>query len=111
MSNESKKEEFDPRSLDDHEHHEIKFDRRAQQKGGFNDAGSFASRHLPKQDDSWLSMFFGTRSLQKNPKGALHPCKIVNRELHQCLDKNEDRYDFCRSKTNMFEACLREYGL
>ena len=102
----------DVAALADEERHEYKFDKVVKKSTTSHDIhyGSYASRHLPQQNKSWLALFFGSRTIGKQEE-TLHPCKIVARDFHSCMDRNEDDYDFCRSKANLFEGCLREYKI
>lgn len=72
----------------------------------------YSEQHLPKRKEGLFSQFFGSNALNPVQKAeVIHPCVIVSRSFHQCLDEHNNIYDFCRPKLNMFEACLREYRM
>lgn len=74
---------------------------------------AWTNRHatglLTNEEDSILAPFFGSNV--PGPKKARtndHPCALYSNQVHQCLDKNSNRFEFCTPVFAKFEMCLRE---
>lgn len=53
--------------------------------------------------DTWVNKLFGA----KEAEPGLHPCVHQSNVLHQCLDANDDKIDFCRPAWNVMLGCVR----
>ncbi|ORC87332.1 uncharacterized protein TM35_000221310 [Trypanosoma theileri] len=61
---------------------------------------------------SWLTPFFGANEPEPLlSSGAPHPCKYFSRQVHECLELNNNNVDFCQTKLALFQSCLVEFDL
>ncbi|XQJ29792.1 hypothetical protein NXY56_005852 [Leishmania guyanensis] len=62
---------------------------------------------------SWLTPFFGSNEPEPTfqEEGTLHPCQIFSRQVHTCLEKNNNNFAFCQTRVAVFQQCLREFSL
>uniref|UniRef100_A0A7S1QD61 CHCH domain-containing protein n=1 Tax=Neobodo designis TaxID=312471 RepID=A0A7S1QD61_NEODS len=70
----------------------------------------FKGRYLPPdQSQGIFSRLFGTNKAATKEDEELHPCRHMTGLVHQCLDKNANDANMCRSVINIMEGCFREY--
>jgi hypothetical protein len=69
----------------------------------------YAGRYLiPDPNTSLFTRLFGT-NLAATSDAKLHPCLHATNQVHRCLDKHENKTEFCRSALNVMEGCFREF--
>ncbi|EPY33325.1 hypothetical protein STCU_02303 [Strigomonas culicis] len=62
---------------------------------------------------SWLTPFFGANvpeAWESFPR-EIHPCELLNVEVHVCLDKKKNDFAYCQPKVADFQRCLRKYDI
>ncbi|KAL7699812.1 hypothetical protein N2W54_002770 [Lotmaria passim] len=62
---------------------------------------------------SWLTPFFGSNEPEPIFEEAkhLHPCQIFSRDVHLCLEMNNNSFPLCQSRVAAFQHCLREFSM
>jgi hypothetical protein len=62
---------------------------------------------------SWLTPFFGSNEPEPifEEEKTLHPCQIFSRDVHMCLDMNNNNFGLCQARVAAFQYCLREFSM
>ncbi|KAG5496321.1 hypothetical protein JKF63_02623 [Porcisia hertigi] len=62
---------------------------------------------------SWLTPFFGSNEPEPTfqREGTPHPCQILSREVHKCLEAHNNSFALCQTSVATFQQCLREFSM
>ncbi|KPA84857.1 hypothetical protein ABB37_01325 [Leptomonas pyrrhocoris] len=62
---------------------------------------------------SWLTPFFGSNEPEPifEEEKNLHPCQIFSRDVHLCLEVNNNSFALCQTRVAAFQHCLKEFSM
>ncbi|KPI90093.1 hypothetical protein ABL78_0738 [Leptomonas seymouri] len=61
---------------------------------------------------SWLTPFFGSNEAEPFfEEKKLNPCQAFSRDVHQCLEANNNSFALCQTRVAAFQHCLREFAM